>query len=149
MTAADMDICGVSIDLGSYAFTPDDITGFARRYDFQPFHLSEEAARKMHFGALAASGWHTAAIFSAMLNKALPGHPLLSGVTLGPWKRIDQLRWVKPVRAGDELTFKVTVVSAIPADDMPGWQVAALHGEGTNQNGETAYILDADLLLLT
>ena len=147
MTAADMDICGVSIDLGSYAFTPDDITGFARRYDFQPFHLSVEAARKMHFGALSASGWHTAAIFCAMLNQALPAHPELSGLKLGPWKAIHNLRWAKPARAGDELTFRAVFGEVGTADSVPGWQTVKLHGEGINQDADVAYTLDAELLV--
>ena len=52
---------GVTTTLGSHTFEPEEIKTFARKYDPQPFHVDEEAARKSVFGSLCASGWHTAA----------------------------------------------------------------------------------------
>ncbi|MCB1481492.1 MAG: dehydratase [Rhodobiaceae bacterium] len=147
MTTPQVHLEGLSVDLGRHIFTSDSIVGFAKRYDFQPFHLSEDAARKMHFGALSASGWHTAAIFCAMLNQALPAHPELSGLKLGPWKAIHNLRWAKPARAGDELTFRAVFGEVGTADSVPGWQTVKLHGEGINQDADVAYTLDAELLV--
>ncbi|MGI9462577.1 MAG: MaoC/PaaZ C-terminal domain-containing protein, partial [Aestuariivirgaceae bacterium] len=54
---------GSRAELGSYAFTRDNIIGFAGKYDPQGFHVDEEAAAKSHFGGLCASGWHTAAAY--------------------------------------------------------------------------------------
>ena len=53
---------GTRTEVGSHTFTADEIRAFAREFDPQPFHLDEEAAAGSHFGALCASGWHTAAV---------------------------------------------------------------------------------------
>ena len=58
---------GETRDLGTYTFTEENITRFARSFDPQPFHLSDAAARETHFGALCASGWHTAAVWMKLL----------------------------------------------------------------------------------
>lgn len=84
---------------GSYQVTREEVLDFASRYDPQPFHLSDEAAAKTHFGKLAASGWHTCAMTMAMMvadfhtdEQAGLGSP-----------GVDELRFLKPVFPGDTL----------------------------------------------
>ena len=62
---------GARRELGSYTFTADEIKRFARQFDPQPFHLDEEAAKRSHFGALVASGWHTASVFMKLQSKMI------------------------------------------------------------------------------
>ena len=65
---------GAETNFGSYEVTRDEVLEFARKYDPQPFHLSEEEAAKTHFGRLAASGWHTAAMTMAVIARHVVEH---------------------------------------------------------------------------
>ena len=58
---------GERAELGRHTFTAEDIKAFARRFDPQPFHLDEAAAARSHFGALCASGWHTASMWMRLM----------------------------------------------------------------------------------
>mgnify|MGYP002653490231 FL=1 len=60
-------VVGERYELGSHTFTADAIKIFARRFDPQPFHLDEAAAARSHFGALCASGWHTASVWMRLM----------------------------------------------------------------------------------
>lgn len=84
---------------GSYLVTREEVVDFARRYDPQPFHLSDEAAAATHFGRLSASGWHTCAMTMAMTVADMEqrGHAGLGS------PGIEDLRWAKPVYPGDTL----------------------------------------------
>jgi acyl dehydratase len=84
---------------GDYAVTREEVIDFARRYDPQPFHLSDEAAAGTHFGRLSASGWHTCAMTMAMIVQQLERHDEAGLGSPG----IDELRWLKPVHPGDRL----------------------------------------------
>jgi len=84
---------------GDYAVTREEVIDFARRYDPQPFHLSDEAAAGTHFGRLSASGWHTCAMTMAMIVEQLERHGEAGLGSPG----IDELRWLKPVHPGDRL----------------------------------------------
>ena len=66
----DMEV-GTGAVLGTYDVTREEVLEFARKYDPQPFHLSDEAAAKTHFGRIAASGWHTAAMTMRVIVDAL------------------------------------------------------------------------------
>src|SRR4051794_41920590 len=65
---------GAETHFGSYEVTREEVLEFAQKYDVQPFHLSDEAAAKTHFGRLAASGWHTAAMTMAVISRYVVGH---------------------------------------------------------------------------
>ncbi|ELZ20662.1 MaoC domain-containing protein dehydratase [Halosimplex carlsbadense 2-9-1] len=95
---------------GSYGATASEITDFAERYDPQPFHTDPEAAADSPFGGLVASGWHTA----AMTMRLLVDEFLADGATRGALG-VDELRWRRPVRPGDELTVTTEIV------DKEGW----------------------------
>lgn len=91
-----------------------EIVEFARRYDPQPIHTDPQWARGGPFGGLIASGWHTAAIMMRLLvDQYLP--PAASLGSPG----IDELRWLRPVRPGDELRVRVTVIEARPSRSKP------------------------------
>ncbi|WP_436931075.1 MaoC family dehydratase [Halosimplex halobium] len=100
---------------GSYEVTAAEITEFAERYDPQPFHTDPEAAADSPFGGLVASGWHTAAMTMRLL---VDGH-LSDGATRGALG-VDELRWRRPVRPGDELTVTTEIVDKDDWDDESG-----------------------------
>ncbi|OYW46791.1 MAG: acyl dehydratase [Novosphingobium sp. 12-63-9] len=99
-------IVGVVSKFGSYAVTREEVVDFARKYDAQPFHLSDEAAAKTHFGRLPASGWHTCSMMMAMNVEHMKavGHQGLGS------PGVDQLRWFKPVYPGDTLRCESTIL---------------------------------------
>jgi acyl dehydratase len=103
---------GVSYALGSYEFKRDEMVDFAQKFDPQPFHLSDEAAAKTHFGALAASGWQTASAFFRCLDAA---DKMLSPSSQDMAQRTSlgfyHLKWIKPVFAGDHVDFYAKIIS--------------------------------------
>ena len=84
---------------GHYAVTRDEVVAFAEKFDPQPFHLSDDAAAKTHFGRLSASGWHTCAMTMAMLVENLKANEQAGLGSPG----MDELKWLKPVYPGDVL----------------------------------------------
>jgi len=91
-----------------------EIIEFARRYDPQPIHTDPEWARTGPFGGLIASGWHTAAVAMRLLvDQYLPTAASLAS------PGIDELRWLRPVRPGDELRVRVTVIESRPSRSKP------------------------------
>jgi acyl dehydratase len=117
---------------GRYEVTRDEVLEFARRWDPQPFHLSDEAAAKTHFGSLSASGWHTAAMTMAMTVSEWDGH---EGGTLGAIG-IDALRWLKPVKPGDVLRVESEVLEVRPSEKRPDMGSARHRNTVFNQNDE-------------
>ncbi|PXA84209.1 acyl dehydratase [Nostoc sp. 3335mG] len=106
---------GQTHKFGRYEVRRDEVLEFARRWDPQPFHLSDEAAAKTHFGSLSASGWHTAAMTMAMTVSEWDGH---EGGTLGA-VGIDGLRWLRPVKPGDVLRVESEVLEVRPSEKRP------------------------------
>ena len=106
---------GAQTDFGSYEVTREDVLEFARKYDPQPFHLSDEEAAKTHFGRIAASGWHTAAMTMAVIARYVVGHEQAGLGSPG----IDELRWKKPVYPGDTLHVSGEIVEKTPSRSKP------------------------------
>jgi len=100
---------------GSYDVTREEVVDFARKYDPQPFHLSDEAAAKTHFGRLAASGWHTC----AMVMATTVGHLMKEEQAGLGSPGIDELRWLKPVFPGDTLHVRGQVLEKTPSRSRP------------------------------
>ena len=100
---------------GSYAVTREEGIAFAEKDDPQPFHLSDEAAAKTHFGRLSASGWHTCAMMMAMLVENLKSTQQAGLGSPGQ----DELRWLKPVYPGDTLSLSVEVIDKRPSSSRP------------------------------
>jgi acyl dehydratase len=134
--------------LGSYRFEAEDIIRFASAYDPQSFHMDPEAAKRSLFGGLCASGWHTAAIWMKLMlqhreraraEAARLGRPL---PVLGPSPGFKNLRWLKPVYAGDTVTYASTVTATRPSASRPGWGLAFQRNSGVNQHGEEVFSFD-------
>lgn len=106
---------GTRRKFGAYAVTREEVLEFARKYDPQPFHLSDEAAAKTHFGRLAASGWHTCAMTMAMLVEDGKAEPYAGLGSPG----VDELRWLKPVFPGDTLRVEMEIVEVTPSRSKP------------------------------
>jgi acyl dehydratase len=100
---------------GRYQVTRDEVLDFARRWDPQPFHLSDEGAAGTHFRTLSASGWHTAAMTMAMTVATWDES---DGGTLGAIG-VDALRWLQPVRPGDILRVEVEILDIRPSEKRP------------------------------
>jgi len=123
---------GQETPFGQYDVTREEVLEFARMYDPQPFHLSDEAAAKTHFGRLAASGWHTAAMTMAMIVSKLTE---LQWAGLGS-PGIDELRWVRPVHPGDTLHASGTIVDKTPSRSKPHVGTIRTATLVTNQHGD-------------
>jgi acyl dehydratase len=106
---------GVETYYGSYAVTREEVLEFAHKYDPQPFHILDEAAARTHFGRIAASGWHTAAMTMAVIARYVVEHEQAGLGSPG----IDDLRWKKPVYPGDTLHVRGTVVEKTPSRSRP------------------------------
>ena len=122
---------GAETEFGSYEVTRQEVLEFARKYDPQPFHLSDEAAAKTHFGRLAASGWHTAAMTMAVIARRVVDQDQASLGSPG----IDDLRWLKPVYPGDTLHVHGRIVEKTPSRSRP--DIGSFRSETTvtNQDG--------------
>jgi acyl dehydratase len=124
---------GATTEFGSYAVTREEVLDFARKYDPQPFHLSDEAAAKTYFGRLAASGWHTCAMTMAVIVKYFGTGEGQAG--LGS-PGVDELRWLKPVYPGDTLHMTGEIVDKTPSRSKPDIGTFRTRTTVTNQHGE-------------
>lgn len=135
---------GTRRDLGAHVFTPEAIIAFAQAYDPQVFHLDPEAARQTQFGALCASGWHTAAVWMKRLHITRERDVALTARTgpapaLGPSPGFRDMRWLAPVYAGDTIRFACTLTDKRRTSSRPGWGLATHHNIGVNQHGKTVF----------
>ena len=131
-------------ELGSFTFTADGIRNFAGQFDPQRFHLDEEAGRKV-FGGLAASGWHVGSVCMKLMvtdgqrrakDAAARGEQV---AVWGPSPGFRELRWIKPVLAGDTLSFASEVESLRASEKRPEWGIVQARNTGTNQRGELVF----------
>jgi acyl dehydratase len=127
---------GAVFEGGPIMVSEAEILEFARRYDPQAMHTDPEAAARGHFGGLIASGWHTAA-----LTMRLFATHFLSPVSSLASPGIDELRWLAPVRPGDALRLRVTVVEARRSRSKPNQGIVRSLGEVSNQKGEVVMTL--------
>jgi acyl dehydratase len=129
---------GPPVELGSHTFTTESMVEFARAYDPQAMHTDPDQARGSIYGGLIASGWHTAAIYMRLLVDAVIGQ----SESLGS-PGLDNLRWLKPVRPGDTLQARFSVLDARPSNSRPDRGVVRSRGEMVNQDGEVVMTLEA------
>lgn len=122
---------GQVIELGSRVITREAIIAFAGEFDPQPFHLDEEAARRSLYGGLLASGWHTASMFMRLLCDGLVNDTASMGSP-----GIDELRWLRPVRPGDTLSGRFTVLEVVPSRTKPDRGIVRALSELRNQHGD-------------
>jgi acyl dehydratase len=136
---------GQRMELGTHHFTAEAIKTFGRAYDPQPFHVDEELARASSFGALAASGWHTAAVWMKLMvaaRRRMVEDDLAAGRDpgrLGPSPGFTDLKWIKPVFAGDTIAYASEVIELRESRSKPDWGLMRSLNTGTNQNGELVF----------
>ncbi len=123
---------GEVLEFGDYLITEDEIVEFAKRYDPQPFHIDAQAAAASIYGGLIASGWMTGSIVMRMLVD----HFISPASSLGS-PGVDEIRWTKPVRPGDRLKLRVTIVDTKRSQSKPDRGVVQVQQEAINQDGET------------
>jgi acyl dehydratase len=116
---------------GRVKVTKEEIIAFAKKFDPQPFHIDEAAARTSIFGRLVASGWHTAAMTMSLIATS---ETRAAGGTVG--LGFDSLRWPMPVFPGDELRIESEVLEARPSSSRPDRGVIKTRTRTLNQNGE-------------
>lgn len=121
---------GAVFEFGEAHVTEAEILEFAHRYDPQDMHTDPEAAATGEFGGLIASGWHTVGLMMRMFAD----HYLPKGGLASPG--VDELRWLRPVRPGDTLRIRLTVLEAVPSRTKPDRGMIRAWIEVLNQNNE-------------
>ena len=133
---------GERIALGRHTFVADEIKAFAARFDPQPFHLDEGEAVRSHFGGLVASGWHSAVVWMRMMigeRRRLAeaaqarGEPVAA---MGPAVGVRDLKWLKPVYAGDTVEYASEVIETRVSNSRPTLGLLTIRSTGVNQKGE-------------
>lgn len=125
-------------EFGSVAVDEAEVIEFGRRYDPQPFHTDPEAAKQTVFGGVIASGWQTAGFMMRLYVE----HYLSPVASLGS-PGIDELRWPKPVRPGDVLSVRATVLKADRSRSKPDRGIVHTLVEVLNQHGEIVFTMKA------
>jgi acyl dehydratase len=120
-------------EVGSFTFTAEAIKKFAAQFDPQRFHLDEQEGRRSLFGGLAASGWHVGSVCMKLLAR---GEEV---AVWGPSPGFRELRWIKPVLAGDTVSFASEVESMRLSEKRPEWGILQVRNTGTNQRGELVF----------
>ncbi len=122
---------GQVLESPPWMLTKNEIVNFAKKYDPQPFHTDEAAARKSVYGGLLASGWQTIGIMMRLMWETF----LKDTVSLGS-PGCDEIRWLKPVRPGDTLRVRFTVTEVVPSRSKPDRGIVRTFSEVLNQDGE-------------
>jgi len=132
-------------ELGSFIFTAELIKKFARQFDPQRFHLDEEEGKKSLFGGLAASGWHVGSVCMKLL--VADGQRQISEARArgeevavwGPSPGFRDLRWVRPVLAGDTISYASEIETLRTSEKRPEWGILQARNTGINQRGELVF----------
>ena len=133
---------GAESYFGSYEVTREEVLEFARKYDPQPFHLSDEEAAKTHFGRIAASGWHTCAMTMGVIARSVVDDEQAGLGSPG----IDELRWRKPVYPGDTLHVRGKIVDKTPSRSKPG--IGSFRSEMTVTNQDEIPVMTFTSIVL-
>jgi len=134
---------GAETYFGSYDVTREEVLEFARKYDPQPFHLSDEAAAKTHFGRIAASGWHTAAMTMAVIARRVVDQDQAGLGSPG----IDELRWKRPVYPGDTLHVRGRIIEKKPSRSRPDMGSFRTETTVTNQDDQEVMTFTSIVLI--
>jgi acyl dehydratase len=143
---------GETYSLGSQTFTREDIMAFARQFDPQEFHLDDAAAARSLFGRLSASGWHTTAIwirqfvrYRQEIERDMTARGLRHA-QYGPSPGFRNLRWLKPVYAGDTIEFRGRIDAKIDWRPRPDRGLIETENQGRNQHGEIVFAIRGRIL---
>ncbi len=123
---------GDVFELGERRVGREEIVAFARAYDPQPFHVDEEAAKSTMMGGLAASGWHSCCLMMRLMFEGF----LSKSSSLGSGG-LDEVKWLKPVRPGDVLSARYSVLETRASRSRPDLGICKSLCEVFNQAGET------------
>jgi len=134
---------GERIAVGTVDVDKDEVIEFASRYDPQPFHIDEEAAKQSIYGGLIASGWHSCALIMRLICDSY----MLETASLGS-PGLDSVRWLKPVRPGDRLTAYRTIEESRLSKSRPDAGIVKTMWEVENQNGELVMTMSGINLFL-
>ncbi|MFZ4808043.1 MAG: MaoC family dehydratase [Hyphomicrobiaceae bacterium] len=138
-------VVGQTVELGSHTFGRDDIVAFARQFDPQPFHLSDEGAAGTLFAGLCASGWQTAAVWLRLLvdHRRREGEMMSwrgeRPAVVGPSPGCEKIRWLKPVYVGDTIRYTSTVTDKVPSRSRPTVGLVVTENQGFNQHGALVF----------
>lgn len=144
---------GETVTLGSHTFGADEIKRFATKYDPQRFHVDEDEAARGVFGRLCASGWHTCAMWMRYNMKAredvqdLPWEGPGPRPVFGPSPGFSNLKWLKPVYAGDTITFTRTALKHRSLASRPGWRLLTILCEAFGPAGEKVLSFESAVLV--
>ncbi len=136
-------VVGSTYEFGTIAVTEEEVIAFARRYDPQPFHLDPEAAKDTPFGGLISSGWLTA----GLMMRLLVDNYVSSVASLGS-PGVKELKWLKPVRPGDELSIRVTIREARRSRSKPDRGMVGISVEVLNQEREVVMTMQSVGMIL-
>jgi acyl dehydratase len=134
---------GQTFGSGRLRIDKERARAFAAEFDPQPFHLDEAAARRSIFGGLTASGWHTAAVTMRLLveTELKPAGGIIGA-------GLDECRWPRPVRPGDELRIECEVIEVRPSKSRPEQGLIKLRTTTLNQDGEAVLVHVLNLVVL-
>ncbi|MGM0718352.1 MAG: MaoC family dehydratase [Halobacteriota archaeon] len=124
-------------EMSTYELSKDEIVEFAERYDPQPFHLDEDAAKESIFGTLIASGWQTACIYIRLLTEGF-----LDNTSHMAGKRVTDLQWPRPVYPEDTLTGTIEILDRSVSPSNPERGYLDYRVTGSNQADETVFLMD-------
>ena len=127
---------------GPRTITREEILAFAAEFDPQPMHADEEAARATMLGGLVASGWHTCAVAMRMIADGF----VLKSASMGS-PGVEEVRWLRPVRPGDSLTLRASVVETRPSGSRPGMGLVKFHYEMLDQSDNCAMTLVSTMMI--
>ena len=133
---------GQTFALGGRSIDREEIVAFARAFDPQPFHLDEAAAQASIYGQLIASGWHTVCIFMRLFADGLLNRTAAIGSP-----GVDELRWLKPVCAGDSLEAEVEILEVRPSRSRPDRGAARIRCVVRNQQGDVLSMIATVMFL--
>lgn len=134
---------GAETYFGSYEVTREEVLEFAGKYDPQPFHLDDDAAAATHFGSIAASGWHTAAMVMAVIARKVVAEEQAGLGSPG----IDELRWLKPVYPGDTLHVRGTIIDKRESRSKPDVGIFRSKTTVTNQDNVPVMTFISNVLI--
>lgn len=146
---------GETIVLGSHTFGAEEIKAFAKKFDPQPFHVDEQAAQGSVFGSLCASGWHTASMwmrYNLQANEKDGGRPWNGPgprPEFGPSPGFRNLKWLRPVYAGETITFIRRVSGHRAMSSRPGWRVVTIDCGALDAAGKPVLEFESSVLLKT
>jgi acyl dehydratase len=130
-------------EFGPISITEEEIIDYGRKFDPQVFHTDPVKAKETVYGGLIASGWHTCGLFMRLfVDHYLPGPASLGS------PGVDELRWLKPVRPGEELILRITVEKVKPSKSKPDRGVLFSYCEMLNQERDVVATMSGINLIL-